>query len=509
VLVAALALIGGMAYGRFHWSSGNDTHFTAAPDVIEMLLLDAQSDRPVEGVRVTFDSIPAVGLGRGRFAARMPGSLPPGQVRAEGYRPVEVPARRDAGLALHLVPAVIRGIVHDADGAPIPRALVRLNQQMARTESDGRFQLHEVGAAPVVAVSAPGYAAARVTVGDRVDLDVQLGTQELHAVYLSSYGVADAELRDNVLSLLQGGQANAIVLDVKGERGYLAYRSDVATAAQIGANRMATIGDIDELLASLRELGVYTIGRIPVFKDDLLARNGAGVNLDVAVRDALDGDLWVDRGDLGWVDPFREEVWDYNVALAEEAIRRGFDEVQFDYVRFPTDPGRETTLDRAQFSQPANAESRAAAIAAFLSRAQRAVHLAGGVLSADIFGFVAWRNDDLGIGQQLELVAASVDYLSPMVYPSTFTGLPMEPSYADSASYPYETVFYSLQRARERLAGTGVALRPWLQYFDDYPWASGMTYGPEELEAQRRAVTDLGLSGWMWWDPTNRYRHGM
>jgi hypothetical protein len=399
--------------------------------------------------------------------------------------------------------------VHDASGAPIRRALVRFEQKVARTEADGRYLLHDVGAAPTVTVTAPGYAPTRVTVGDRVDLDIQLEGRELRAVYLSSYGVADAELRENVLSLLREGEVNAIVLDVKGERGYLAYRSDVETAVQIGANSMVTVPDIEELLGSLQQLGVYTIGRVSVFKDDVLARNGPRVGMDVAVRDALDGDLWLDRGDLGWVDPFREEAWDYNVALAEEAIRKGFDEVQFDYVRFPTDPGRNTTLDRARFSQPTNVESRAGAIADFLSRAEQAVHRAGGSLSADIFGFVAWRTDDLGIGQQLELVAASVDYVSPMVYPSTFTGLPMEPSYADSAAYPYETVFYSLQRAQDRLAGTGVALRPWLQYFDDYPWASGMAYGPEELEAQRRAVSDLGLSGWMWWDPTNRYRHGL
>jgi hypothetical protein len=240
----------------------------------------------------------------------------------------------------------------------------------------------------------------------------------------------------------------------------------------------------------------------------VLARNGANADLDVAVKDAITDTVWVDRERLGWVDPFREEVWDYNVALAEEAIRKGFDEVQFDYVRFPTDPSQDTQIERAQFSQVPTADTRPQTIAAFLSRARDAVHAAGGAVGADVFGLVCWRDDDLGIGQQLELLAPAVDYLSPMVYPSTFNGLPMVPSYADSPAHPYETVFYSLQRARERLAGTGVALRPWLQYFDDYPWASGQQYGPAQLSAQRQAVTELGLPGWMWWDPTNRYRHG-
>lgn len=114
----------------------------------------------------------------------------------------------------------------------------------------------------------------------------------------------------------------------------------------------------------------------------------------------------------------------------------------------------------------------------------------------------------MGIGQHLETLAGAVDYLSPMVYPSTFNGLPTDPAYIDSAAHPYEIVYHSLARARERLAGTGVGIRPWLQYFDDYTWASAKPYGASELRAQRRAVEELGLPGWMWWDPTNRYRHG-
>jgi hypothetical protein len=337
---------------------------------------------------------------------------------------------------------------------------------------------------------------------------VRLTPRELRGVYLSFYGVAEPTLLTHVEEMLAAGEINAVVLDVKGDRGYVAYPSDVPLVGAIGANDVTTIQHPEQLIADLKEQGAYTIARIVVFKDDLLAHNGPRAGLDVAVRDATTGAQWEDQEHLGWVDPFREEAWEYNVSLAEEAIRKGFDEVQFDYVRFPTDPSPDTELDHATFSRTPTSESRPQAIAAFLSRARDRIHAAGGALGADIFGFVSWRDDDLGIGQQLETLGAIVDYLSPMVYPSTFNGLPMEPSYADSPAYPYETVFYSLQRARERLAGTGVALRPWLQYFDDYPWASGAPYGPRQLQAQRRAVAELGLSGWMWWDPTNRYRYG-
>ena len=114
----------------------------------------------------------------------------------------------------------------------------------------------------------------------------------------------------------------------------------------------------------------------------------------------------------------------------------------------------------------------------------------------------------MGIGQHLETLAPLIDYISPMVYPSTFNGLPMQPGYVNSPAFPYETVFYSLQRARERLAGTGVAIRPWLQYFDDYAWQTGRAFQAADIDAQRQAATAAGVSGWMMWDPSNRYARG-
>jgi hypothetical protein len=286
------------------------------------------------------------------------------------------------------------------------------------------------------------------------------------------------------------------------------YKSEVPLAQTIGATDVTPLPDADQFIAEMKTRGVYMIARIVVMKDDMLARNGSRAGLDVATKDSGTGGVWTDGERLGWVDPFREEVWAYNAALAEEAIGKGFDEVQFDYIRFPTDPGVGTRVDRARFSEPATDESRPKAIADFLRRAQQAVHGAGGALGIDVFGYVCWREDDMGIGQHLETLAPLVDYISPMVYPSTFNGLPTQPSYSNSPAFPYEIVFYSLQRARERLAGTGVAIRPWLQYFDDYPWASGRRYGANELAAQRRAVEELQLPGFMWWDPTNLYTYG-
>jgi len=496
---------------NYRLMQGSQTSPAAPPSgrVVEVLLKDATTDAPIDTAAVRFGDVPAVGLGGGRYAARAPEPARIDEVRADGYRPASMPARRDAGQVLRLVPSIVQGGVSDAaTGSPIARATIRSGSVSTQSEPTGGFSLEGVSASPKLDISAPGYAGATVSVGDSTQVDVQLHQRELRAAYLTFYGVADRDLRGGVVDMLTSGALNALVLDVKGDRGYLIYKSDVPLANTIGANDTPTFPEAEQFVADLKLRGVYTIARIVVMKDDVLARNGPRAGLDVAAKDTVTGGVWTDSEGLGWVDPFREEVWTYNASLAAEAIAKGFDEVQFDYVRFPTDPGVDTRLDRVRFSQPATDESRPKAIAGALSRAYEAVKAIGGFLAVDVFGYVCWQEDDMGIGQHLETLAAVVDYINPMVYPSTFIGLPIEPSYRNSPAFPYETVFYSLQRARERVAGTGVAIRPWLQYFDDYPWASGQRYGPTELAAQRRAVEELRLPGFMWWDPTNLYTHG-
>jgi len=490
---------------------GGQTSQAAPPNgrLMELLLIDVATDIPIETGGVTFGSFSAIALGGGRYAAGVAEGARIEEVHAEGYRPAAIPARRDAGQVLRLIPSVVYGRVEDAaSGSPIARAAIRSEGLTTRSEADGRFLLEGVSSDPRLEIAAPGFDGARVTVGNATQIEVQLQQRELRAAYLTFYGVADRDLRGRVVNMLSAGALNALVLDVKGDLGYVLYKSSVPLAGAIGATDVTPLPDAEQFIADLKSRGVYTIARIVVMKDDVLARNGPRAGLDVAAKDAVTGGVWTDGERLGWVDPFREEVWAYNVALAEEAIAKGFDEVQFDYVRFPTDPGAGTRLDRLRYSQPATDESRPRAIADFLGRARQAVNGAGGYLAVDIFGYVCWREDDMGIGQHLETLAHVVDYLNPMVYPSTFNGLPIQPSYTNSPGFPYETVFYSLQRARERVAGTGVAIRPWLQYFDDYPWATGRRYGPTELAAQRRAVEELRLPGFMWWDPTNLYTHG-
>ncbi|HEX9016078.1 MAG TPA: putative glycoside hydrolase, partial [Chloroflexota bacterium] len=205
----------------------------------------------------------------------------------------------------------------------------------------------------------------------------------------------------------------------------------------------------------------------------------------------------------------REEVWDYNIALAVEAIKLGFDEVQFDYVRFPTDASAGNSLDSIRFSKPNTEANRMAAINGFLERAANAIHAAGGAVSADVFGYVVWRNDDLGIGQKLEEIAKRVDYVSPMIYPNLFwDGIEVNGAlkYGDRKAglYPYEIVNESMKVAVGRIGAS--KLRPWLEYYNDY--ITGKTYGPEEMALQKKATYDTGVHTWLFWDPTNRFAKG-
>ncbi|MBM2826375.1 MAG: hypothetical protein HW403_439 [Dehalococcoidia bacterium] len=239
--------------------------------------------------------------------------------------------------------------------------------------------------------------------------------------------------------------------------------------------------DIDRLMAYFGEKGVYPIARIVVFKDNPLAK----AHPDLAVKDSAGG-LWIDGEGLAWTDPFNEKVWHYNVDIAKEAAMWGFKEIQFDYIRFPTDVP----------------ENRIAAIAGFLALARAELEPLGVKVAMDTFGYTTWRDDDMGIGQQLEALAPYLDVLSPMLYPSTFTdGIP---DIRNSAAYPYEIVYESTLRAVQRLKSAGVEVRPWIQGFKDYAF-DRRAYGAAEIKAQERGVYDAGATGWIVWDPWVEY----
>jgi len=401
---------------------------------------------------------------------------------------------------------------------PIPGALVTSGSQIVRTDEDGMCYIKNEG--NKVAVRACGYlrtehlsaapqekklvsitpkaiylslremAAEILHQTINVPQEIQLVPFTPKALYLSFYGIGDRTLRESALQLLQETELNAFVVDVKGDRGMIPYRSGIPLATEVGAQRIITVKDMGGLIKSLREKGIYTIARIVVFKDNLLALKRP----DLATK-SQHGEIWRDRENLAWVDPFKKEVWDYNIEIAIEAAQYGFDEIQFDYVRFPD-------ASPSQFSMPNTKENRVKAISGFLMEAKKRLLPYNVFLSADIFGYVCWNLNDTNIGQTLEDVASHVDYLSPMLYPSGFQyGIP---GYRIPVTNPYEIVYLTLKRAQERTHLPAVRFRPWLQAFRDYAFDKRY-FNDKEMRDQINGVEKFGSHGWMLWNPQNIY----
>jgi hypothetical protein len=242
------------------------------------------------------------------------------------------------------------------------------------------------------------------------------------------------------------------------------------------------------MIRKLHRHHLYVIGRVVTFQDPILSR----VRPDLSIRDTHAG-RWKNTKGLGWLDPYSTEAQDYNIAIAIEAVELGFDEIQFDYVRFPSD-GDTTRMWLTHKDERLPHD----VIRDFLHRARREVMGRGAYMSTDIFGLTALVSDDLGIGQRIELIAREVDYVSLMLYPSHFH----KPEYGipDPEKEPYRTVSVSLRDAKRRIKGTGAKLRPWLQDF-----TLQVPYTPVEVRAQIQAVEDAGVHEWLLWNARNRY----
>lgn len=373
---------------------------------------------------------------------------------------------------------------------PIEGAIITVEGKTLRSDAAGTFTLPSPSAN--VQVRAPGYG--KLALSDPgvpvKSVDVRLRPFAPKALYLSFYGIGDLTLRTAALKLIDETELNALVIDVKGDRGRIPYPSSVALASEIGAQKPITVRDISALLSRLRDKGVYTIARVVAFKDDPLAR----ARPDLAVRDRA-GKFWTDREGLAWSDPFQPAAREYVLAVAEEAARLGFDEIQFDYLRFPDEPG-------LVFSKPNNEANRVAAITSFVAEAGKRLAPYNVFVAADIFGYVLWNKDDTAIGQRLEDLVPHLDYISPMLYPSGFKfGIP---GYRDPVANYREIVALSLRNAQKRTGLPGQRFRPWLQAFRDYAF-DRRAFAADEIAGQIRATEEFGGNGWMLWNPRNVY----
>ena len=293
----------------------------------------------------------------------------------------------------------------------------------------------------------------------------------------------------DLLELIDNTELNAIVVDLKDDRGRLTYPRTMVPWAESAGAPDHFISDPAGFMATLAERGIYPIARIVAFKDPVIATQ-------MPQLAALNGrgEPWRYGADY-WLDPYNKDAWKYVVALAREAAELGFREIQFDYVRFPSDG------DLSDIHYPAEDGSPyPEVIAAFLRYARASLAEYEVELSVDVFGLVTSDPGDQGIGQHLESLAATVDLVCPMIYPSHYgagnLGLP------DPERAPYDTVYLSLRDAQARLeqAGLEAQLRPWLQAF-----TINHFYGAAEVRAQIQAAEDLGIEEFLLWNNGNYY----
>jgi hypothetical protein len=314
----------------------------------------------------------------------------------------------------------------------------------------------------------------------------------LRALYLNRFAAQSGPKLRKLLAMADSTEINAFVIDMKDEFG-LNFRSS-NPKVQRNAGAYGSVRFVQALVDTLKAHGIAPIARVVTFKDPVAAALNPA--WDILQEDST---IWHDKKGDAWVSPFNPEVWEYNLAVAEELARYGFAEIQFDYVRFP-EPF--ASLPKQVFPHAAG-RSKPEVLAAFLTQAKARLAPLGVRTTADVFGATATARGTLEVGQNWERLSAVVDVILPMVYPSHyprgFYGLPV-PN-AD----PYAIVKMSLDTARARdwtiSERRPEHVRPWLQAFT----LGKPAYGAEEVKAQMRAVYEAGYNGWVLWHPGSNY----
>lgn len=356
----------------------------------------------------------------------------------------------------------------------------------------------------------------------------------IKAVYFTGWSAGSEDRVNYLLNLIKTTELNAVVIDIKDYSGYVLYDINLPEVEGYKAKDIR-IAKINTLIKRLHNEGIYVIARISVFQDPILAKNRP----DLAIHSKATGGLWLDNKKLAWIDPASQEAWDYNIAIARDAAERGFDEINFDYIRFASD-GK---ISDMSFSFWDGKIPKHETIKNFFSYLRR--QLPDVKISADLFGLSTVQSDDLGIGQIIEDAYLYFDFVCPMVYPSHYASGFL--NYKSPALYPYEVVKYSIETALKRLDAYNLQLttassttatstiastelsvidgqlpvkvRPWLQDFDlgaDYDasmvrkqiqavYDAARLLTPERSDGGQANTTPELLSGWFLWSPSNVY----
>ncbi len=490
------------------------------PFVLNGTLLDNDSQQPVANRLIRAANQATTTDEQGKFTFT---GLPNGTkitVDLIGYEVTEKTIdSKTANLTIPIRSTVFNGSLIDAkSGKGVLNALVKTDTVSATTDDAGKFHFNDFkhDDTTTLTVRAPGYKVQTLKAADLAK-GAKLEPFMMHAVYVPGILAINANYGDyfpDYWNMADKGEINAIVLGMKNDDdGLLWYDSQVPLAKELnlvknkGQNKDVLI-DVQKILAEAKKHNVYMIARFVVMRDPALAK----AKPEWALKNNRTGGAWADQNGLNWPNPFVPQVADYDASLAKELATAGFDEIQYDYIRFPTD-GKlkeiqyKPDLNWTQLSD--NENLRTSTIEGVVKKAYDALRQTNTYLSLDVFGMSLWREDDNNIGQQYNNLVMLSDYICPMVYPSHF-----DVGTLDQAKYPGHPGLYPaviIEKSGKIANNLEVKLkpiakyRPWLEDFSK-TWGTPIIKNtPTRVQAQIKAAEDNGASGWTLWNATGEY----
>jgi len=311
--------------------------------------------------------------------------------------------------------------------------------------------------------------------------------QEVKALYLTAYSAGLDSKTDQIIDLMEKTELNAVVIDIKDYTGFVLYDSNLPIVNEFGLEKNL-LGDLKKIIKKFHEKNIYVIARQTVFQDPILAEKKD----DWAIKNKFGG-IWRDYKGLSWVDPSKKDVWKYNLDIAREATKFGFDEINFDYVRFPSDGDLNTVFYENQ------TQNKNEIMADFFSYLDESLKNYPVWISIDFFGFVMERQDGMSIGQTLAGAIDKVDFICPMMYPSHYPSGHL--GLQNPADYPYLVIDNGMKKAENVFKNSKrTQVRPWIQAFN-----IGAVYDAEKIRAQIDAIEKYDNNGFMLWNAANRY----
>ena len=327
---------------------------------------------------------------------------------------------------------------------------------------------------------------------------------KVKGIYISAYVAGSEEMMNNIIANIDATELNAVVIDFKDDEGRITTPLDVPAFNEIGACK-GYVKDMRALIQKLKEHNIYAIARVVTFRDPYLAEQKPEWSLKKG-----DGSVYRDKKGMAWINPYKQEVWDYLLEVGRQARAVGFDEIQFDYIRFST----EASMQEVVFDDNDTlGRSKTDIITEFTEYAYKNLAPTGLFVSADVFGAIIGSEQDAdAVGQIYGRMAANLDYICPMIYPSHYGEGNFGLDYPDK--HPYETILAALHASKEDLEphkteGVEQAIvRPWLQDFTASYLKNYIKYGDEQIRDQIRAVKDAGYDEWILWNASNKYHFG-